>query len=207
VGGRVVGDGGGVRTVLIACPCDHAVMSDDTGKSDATGKSDDTGMSDDTAGPIVRVRPMTQAEYDHWQVHLADDYANEQVAAGRWPAQGALQRALEENARSLPDGLDTARMLLLRGVLDDDTPIGRAWVSLDHPREAPDVAFLYDIEVESDFRGQGLGRALLSAVEQAVREAGVGSLELNVFGRNHVAVRLYSSQVYEVVTQQMRKAL
>jgi ribosomal protein S18 acetylase RimI-like enzyme len=155
----------------------------------------------------VTVRPMTQAEYDHWQVHLADDYAAEQVAAGRWPAQGSLQRALEENAQSLPDGIDTRRMLLLRGVLDDGTPIGRAWVSLDHPRGAPDVAFLYDIEVESDFRGRGYGRALLSAIEQAVRDAGVGSLELNVFGRNLAAIRLYETNGYDVVTQQMRKAL
>jgi ribosomal protein S18 acetylase RimI-like enzyme len=150
---------------------------------------------------------MTQAEYDHWQVHLADDYAAEQVAAGRWPAEGALQRALEENAQSLPDGLDTRRMLVLCGVLDDGTPIGRAWVGLDHPRGAPDVAFLYDIEVESDYRGAGLGRALLTAVEDAVRDAGVSSLELNVFGRNLPALRLYESHGYEVVTQQMRKLL
>ena len=157
--------------------------------------------------PTVRVRRMTQAEYDHWQVELADEYAAEQVAAGRWAPEGSLQRALEENAQALPDGLDTRRMLLLIGTLDDDTPIGRAWVSLDHPRGAPDVAFLYDIEIESGYRGRGLGRALLAAVEEVVRSTGVHALELNVFGRNQAAVQLYASEGYEVVTQQMRKSL
>lgn len=157
--------------------------------------------------PAVRVRRMTQDEYDRWQVALADDYAAEQVAVGLWPAEGALQRALHENARDLPDGLDTPRMLLLTAVLDDDEPVGRAWVRLDHPRGAPDVAFLYDIEVAEDRRGTGLGRALLAAVEDAVRAAGVPALELNVFARNRVAVTLYASAGYEVVTQQMRKAL
>ena len=53
----------------------------------------------------------------------------------------------------------------------------------------------------------GLGRALLEAVEDAARQAGAAALELNVFGRNHTAISLYSSSGYDVVTQQMRKSL
>lgn len=155
----------------------------------------------------VNVRPMTQPEYDEWQAAIAEEYAAEQVAAGRWDAEGAVQRALEENAQSLPQGLGTPRMLILRGITEDGQPIGRAWVGLDHPRGAPDTAFLYDIEVEKSYRGSGLGRALLVAVETAVREAGIGALELNVFGTNVAAVRLYESNGYAVTTQQMRKTL
>lgn len=155
----------------------------------------------------ISVRPMTPAEYDEWQAAIAEEYAAEQVGAGRWGAEGAVQRALDENAQALPQGLETPRMLILRGVTDDGQPIGRAWVGLDHPRGAPDTAFLYDIEVERSFRGSGLGRALLLAVEAAVREAGIGALELNVFGTNVAAVRLYESNGYSVTTQQMRKKL
>ena len=150
---------------------------------------------------------MTLAEFDEWLAAIAEDYANEQVDAGRWPREGAVQRARDENAQLLPDGLDTARVLLLWGVDSDGEPVGRAWVALDHPRGAPDVAFLYDIEVIEARRGTGLGRALLGAVEEATRQHGAGALELNVFGRNHAATALYSSSGYDVVTQQMRKAL
>jgi GNAT superfamily N-acetyltransferase len=150
---------------------------------------------------------MTPAEFDEWQAAIAEEYAEEQVAAGRWQREGALQRARDEDAQLLPQGLETARMLLLRGVDVDCEPVGRAWVGLDHPRGAPDVAFLYDIEVIESRRGSGLGRALLEAVEDAARQAGAAALELNVFGRNHTAISLYSSSGYDVVTQQMRKSL
>ncbi|WP_243077334.1 N-acetyltransferase [Microbacterium sp. SS28] len=98
-------------------------------------------------------------------------------------------------------------MLLLTGLDAAGVPLGRAWVSLDHPRGAPDVAFLYDIEVIEARRGTGLGRALLSAVEAAARDAGARALELNVFGSNRPAIMLYPSAGYDVVTQQMRKPL
>jgi len=155
----------------------------------------------------VNVRPMTESEFDEWQLAIAQEYAEEQVSAGNWSRNGAVERALEENARLLPDGLATRRMLVLRGVDDDGIPVGHAWVGLDHPRGTPEVAFLYDIEVLETRRGSGLGRALLSAVEAATRAAGASALELNVFGGNAVAIGLYDSAGYEVTTQQMRKAL
>jgi ribosomal protein S18 acetylase RimI-like enzyme len=153
------------------------------------------------------VRPMTGDEYAHWQQDLAEDYAAEKVAVGAWPADGAVERALESNSAMLPEGLETPRMLLLQAVDRDGATVGRAWVALDHPQGGPDCAFLYDIEISADRRGQGFGRALLNAVEQEVRKAGIGSLELNVFGTNRVAVTLYSSSGYTVATQQMRKRL
>jgi ribosomal protein S18 acetylase RimI-like enzyme len=155
----------------------------------------------------VTVRPMTPSEYESWQDDLAAEYAADQVAAGRWPSEGAVERARAENAELLPQGLATERMLVLRGVDEGGEPVGRAWVALDHPRGAPDVAFLYDIEVVEDRRGLGFGRALLTAVEEAARDAGAAALELNVFGTNARAISLYSSAGYAVVTQQMRKPL
>ncbi len=80
-------------------------------------------------------------------------------------------------------------------------------VALDHPRGAPGVAFLYDFAVAEARRGQGYGRALLHAVESSAREAGESALELNVFGHNMAAIRLYASAGYDVITQQMRKSL
>ncbi len=58
-----------------------------------------------------------------------------------------------------------------------------------------------------EYRGQGLGRALLEATERAVAECGVGALALNVFGQNAVAIGLYESAGYRVTAQQMRRPL
>ncbi|MCT1479970.1 GNAT family N-acetyltransferase [Microbacterium sp. p3-SID336] len=155
----------------------------------------------------VTVRPMTADEFDEWMDAVARAYAQEQVAAGRWEADGAVRRARTENARMLPQGPDTPRMLVLRGLDDHGRAIGRAWAGLDHPRGAPGVAFLYDIEVEASRRGEGLGRGLLAAVEKAAKDAGAAALELNVFGSNRPAIAMYETAGYEVVTQQMRKQL
>ncbi|POH65834.1 N-acetyltransferase [Cryobacterium zongtaii] len=155
----------------------------------------------------VSVRPMTELEFDRWQRAIAEEFAAEQVAAGRWAAEGSIRRALESNSELLPRGLSTPRMLLFSGIDSDGEAFGRAWVGLDHPRGAPGMAFLYDIEVLEQRRGCGLGRALLSAVEDAVMDAGVSALELNVFGRNLRAVTLYDSAGYVVSTQQMQKHL
>jgi ribosomal protein S18 acetylase RimI-like enzyme len=154
----------------------------------------------------VTVRPMTASEYGEWQHELAVAYAQEQVQAGNWPAEGSYDRAREENAARLPGGLATEGHLLLIGLAGDE-PIGRLWIGLTHPRGVPGCAFLYDIEVIAGRRGRGLGRALLAAGEQATREHGAAALELNVFGGNATATELYRRSGYQVTTQQLRKDL
>jgi ribosomal protein S18 acetylase RimI-like enzyme len=52
-----------------------------------------------------------------------------------------------------------------------------------------------------------MGKQLLAAIERAVADAGVGSLELNVFGNNAAAKKLYESAGFAVTSQQMRKML
>ena len=39
----------------------------------------------------VTVRPMTPTEFDEWQTTIAEDYAADQVAAGRWGPDGDFQ--------------------------------------------------------------------------------------------------------------------
>ncbi|MER7456404.1 GNAT family N-acetyltransferase [Micromonospora sp. NPDC126480] len=155
----------------------------------------------------VITRTMTQAEFDDWQRVLARQFADEQVAAGVWSADEAYDLARQGNTARLPDGLATPEMLLLRGLREDRTPIGRLWIGLLHPRGVPGCAFLYDIEVDREFRGLGYGRALLRAGESVAKRHGAEQLELNVFGGNATAIALYSSSGYRVVTQQMRKSL
>ena len=70
-----------------------------------------------------------------------------------------------------------------------------------------DEAFGYDLEVEPGHRGQGWGRAVVRAVEDELRGAGVRAVSLNVFGPNHVARSLYESEGWAVVATQMRKEL
>jgi ribosomal protein S18 acetylase RimI-like enzyme len=150
---------------------------------------------------------MSAREFGTWQEELAVDYADEQVKAGAWTPDEALDKSRESNAVLLPQGLATPGMLMMTGVLADGTPIGRIWISLTHPRGVPHCAFLYDIEVVAEHRARGLGRALLAAAEAVAREQGAHALELNVFGTNARAIHLYESSGYRVTKQQMRRSL
>lgn len=98
-------------------------------------------------------------------------------------------------------------MLLLIGQRADGGPVGRIWLGLKHPRGTAGCAFLYDIEVDEPYRGQGYGRALLAAAEEAARSHGASAIELNVFGGNAAAIALYRRAGYVVVQQQMRTTL
>src|SRR5215218_8912057 len=134
--------------------------------------------------PELHMRAMTGTEFETWCLVLGRAYADEQVRAGNWAPDEALDRALADTAELLPQGLATEDMLLLMGAQPDGTAVGRVWLCLHHPRGTPDCAFLFDIEVEEPYRGQGYGRALLAAAEDAARSRGVAGLELNVFGDN-----------------------
>lgn len=152
----------------------------------------------------LTLRPMTPTEFDEWQIELAEVFVAEARAAGRHMPDDAVERELADNVKRLPQGAATPRMLVVIAERDGE-PVGRAWAGLDHPRGTPDTAFLYDIEVLEDLRGQGLGADLLEAVEAAVRAEGVPSLELNVFGNNPAAIKLYTSAGYAVTSMVMRK--
>jgi ribosomal protein S18 acetylase RimI-like enzyme len=157
--------------------------------------------------PEITVRPMTAAEFADWQDVLARAYADEQVQSGNWAPEEALDRARADSATRLPQGRDTSGMLFLTGLGPEGEPVGRIWLSTEHPKGTADCAFLYDIEVDGPHRGKGYGRALLRAAEEAARSRGVSALELNVFGGNTTAIALYESAGYVVVQQQMRTRL
>lgn len=155
----------------------------------------------------LMVRDMTEAEFDEWLGAALRSFAAEQVAAGNWAADEAAQLAARAHRQLLPHGFATEGMLFLMATLPDGTPVGALWLGVTHPRGNPGCAFIYDIEVAEAHRGAGHGRALLAAAEEAARTHGAEALELNVFGDNTRAIRLYETSGYRVVTQQMRKAL
>lgn len=61
----------------------------------------------------LRLRPMTQAEFDAYQVQAAREYAAGHAKAGTWSPDEALVRSDEQFAQLLPDGRATADNLLL----------------------------------------------------------------------------------------------
>ena len=148
---------------------------------------------------------MTAVEFPRFRQRLVSQYAADQVRVGNWSAEQAEFLAAEEVDGLLPDGVATPGMILLAAETAADAMIGYAWVAVERPGSSG--AWLYDIWVAPEQRGNGCGRALLSLVELEVARLGGCSLGLNVFAGNEVARRLYESSCYEVASVQMRKRL
>jgi ribosomal protein S18 acetylase RimI-like enzyme len=156
-------------------------------------------------GERVRLRPMTEEEYVVWREQSVREYAVDIAKSRDLEPAAAVAQSAGEFAELLPDGLASKDMHLFTAVVDDE-PVGMGWFEL-RQRASGVSAWIYDISVDPDRRGQGLGRGLLDALHDAARRVGATSMTLNVFGDNATAIRLYESSGYAVTSQQMRREL
>ena len=89
-------------------------------------------------------------------------------------------------------------------VLRDGEIVGTLW--LGH-QPGQKEWFIYDIVINEEHRGAGLGRATMLAAEEYVKSQSATRLGLNVFGPNTIARRLYESLDYQVMSISMYRDL
>jgi ribosomal protein S18 acetylase RimI-like enzyme len=150
----------------------------------------------------LQIRAMTQEEFGVFRQRAISEYAAEHIRVGDWNPEEAEQRAAREIDDPLPDGAETAGMVLLVGETAGSV-VGLVWVG-PAPAERPGW-WIYDIEVVPAQRGRGHARALLQAAEREAQRRGAESIGLNMFGGNDAARGLYESSGYEVAATLMRK--
>lgn len=111
------------------------------------------------------------------------DIAQEEVAARRY---------LE---KLLPQGMQTPGQHFQRIVLDGRA-VGTLWYA-EQLEETPPRVYLYDIEVDEQHRGKGIGSAAMHALEEEGRRLGAKQVMLAVFFKNPGAIRLYERLGFE----------
>src|SRR5258706_6564681 len=134
-------------------------------------------------------------------------YAEENVAAGRWPQVGAIERSLENFESLLPDGLDTPDNFLFE-ILDDEGGliVGYVWYKVER-KHGSCSAYVYDLEVKPEHRRRGHAQRALKALELLATEFGATSIGLNVFANNNGAQALYQKLGYVPTNFNMGKSL
>jgi ribosomal protein S18 acetylase RimI-like enzyme len=134
-------------------------------------------------------------------------YAEENVAAGRWPQVGAIERSREDFESLLPLGLDTPDNFLFEILDEDNGPIvGHVWYKLEQ-KHGSCSAYVYDLEVKPEHRRKGHAWRALKALELLATESGATSIGLNVFANNIGAQRLYQKLGYVPTNVNMSKSL
>jgi len=152
----------------------------------------------------VTLVSMSPERYVTWRVYSVAGYAEENVKSGRWTADEALSHSEADFKTLLPDGLDSAGNELWSVVDSAGDEVGILWIATDR---RPAHAFIYDIEMNPDYRGEGFGTATMLALEDWCRANAISSIGLHVFGHNEGAWRLYKRLGYVETNVNMEKQL
>ena len=154
--------------------------------------------------PAVTLRPMTEAEYAEMRAAIEENYAQDVARAMDVPIEEARAIAAKQFADLLKDGLATEGQYLWKVVADEDGAVGDLWTFVDPGKRR---AFIYFIGIDERYRGKGYGKAAMLALEAAVTPKGADHIDLNVFGDNTTAIRLYEGLGYRPTAMNMRKML
>jgi len=155
----------------------------------------------------VILRTMTEAELGARLVGQIEAYAEDLVLSGQATSEDARERSALSHAALLPDGVHSKGHLVFTAEVNGET-VGWIWLAL--PGSSPtrsDLGWIFNVEIDPEFRGRGHGRGILLAAEREMRDRAVPRIGLNVFGHNPVARRLYDSLGYELTACQMVKTL
>ena len=153
----------------------------------------------------LRLELMTEEQYRRYRDGAGVSYAQHIAESGMLPPAEARQKARDDYARLLPDGLATEGHHLWTAY-DGDVEVGLLWLHVERKSDGLH-AFVYDFEVRPELRRKGYGRAILETAEARCREWGVVSTGLSVFGANVGARALYEQLGFQVAVVQMRKRL
>jgi ribosomal protein S18 acetylase RimI-like enzyme len=152
-------------------------------------------LDGDIADPApLRLRPMSEAEFDVWVDGEVEGYAEELAATGLSP-ESALEHSRTQMAELIPDGVHSPGMEFFSALVDE-TVVGDLWLDMSQ-----DMAFVYNIEVGSAHRRRGYGAAIMNAGARYCRDAGHPYLGLNVFAHNPNARALYDKLGYRVTVE------
>lgn len=154
---------------------------------------------------VVSLRPMTDQEFETYIERLIPDYAQQHVRAGNFPAAQAEDIARQQVMSLVPEGVHSNNQYFY--VIEDEpggNAVGVLWFARQE-RIAKTTAFVYDIEIDEQFRRRGYASQAFGLLEERVRELGLSTISLHVFGSNTAAREMYRKLGYEDMHVQMSK--
>ncbi len=154
--------------------------------------------------PEIELVPMSGEEFDAWRDHSIREYAADHVRSGNWSEEESIGRATAEFATLLPNGAQSPNHYVWSVRDTRGESVGILWVATDR---LPGQAFIYDIEMVEQRRGEGFGTAALLALDAWAREHGITSILLHVFAHNTGAWQLYKRLGYVETNVNMEKRL
>jgi ribosomal protein S18 acetylase RimI-like enzyme len=152
----------------------------------------------------IRLRPMREEELPAHIERTRAEYARDIEAHGGLDRAEAEDKARRDVDAAFPGGRPAkGHSLRVIETLASGEPIGRLHYAERPPGSGK--AWLYDIAIDEQMRGHGLGREAMLVFEDELRQAGFQQIGLNVFGGNEAARSLYRSLGYREAAVEMTK--
>lgn len=152
----------------------------------------------------VTLTPITKIEYELWIQKSRDNYRDENIKNGMTFAE-AQKKSDDDFHRLLPEGHQSLDQYIF-SIRDQGQWVGTLWLGV---RGAADnrKGYIYDIVLNEETRGKGIGKKAMLLLEDEVRKLGLHHIGLHVFGHNKTARGLYESLGYEITNLNMEKVL
>ena len=145
---------------------------------------------------MVRFVPMTKNDYQCFLDTEIKGYAQDQIEAGVWAEDKALELSRKAFGELLPKGLSTPdQFLFMIERQADSEKLGYLWFG-KRAEAGNRLSVLYDFLIFEQFRMQGYGSAALKALDEKLLEMGEKKVLLHVFGSNTAARALYRKMGY-----------
>lgn len=148
---------------------------------------------------FISLTPMKPARFAQYVRVSTEAFAASLLGAGLYSPEEAIAESRRQFDVNLPHGVETAGQHLY-AVKSAGSEVGILWFAMRN-RAGQGHAFIYDIEVSAEHRGQGYGTAMMLAAEQEAQRLGAISLGLHVFADNAPAIRMYEGLGYQRVQE------
>ena len=155
---------------------------------------------------MTQLVSMTEEQFEQYLNYSIREYAEEHIKGGRWTTENAYEESRKEYQNYLPEGVQTPDHYLY-SIYDEQRGehVGILWFARIVRGEP--MAFVYDAKINEAQRRHGYGSQAFQLMEEKVRELGLSSIGLHVFGHNKGAIQMYEKLGYVPTNITMRKIL
>ncbi|MDM5317257.1 GNAT family N-acetyltransferase [Fictibacillus sp. b24] len=154
---------------------------------------------------MIKLCKVNEAEFKRYMDFMIPDYAQDITKNFDLPMEQALEESEMMMNDMFKDGLATEGQYLYNIVdANSNEKVGLLWYSII---SEINQAYLYHILIDEAKRGLGYGSKTLEKLQEILKNSGVKSIGLSVFGKNDGAYRLYKKLGYSNTRISMEKIL
>lgn len=154
---------------------------------------------------MIKLSKVDEVEFKRYLDFIIPDHAIEITKNFNLTMDQATEESEVMIQDMFKDGLATEGQYLYNIIqANSNEKVGILWYSV-----IPEInsAYLYHILIDEHHRGKGFGTSTIEKLQDKLRESGVGSIGLSVFGKNDGAYRLYKKLGYSNTRISMEKIL